>query len=195
MSGVRPDVAPCADAASSAGSTSRGNALAMRPTARLIPATKTRRPGPCQSSEGLCLRSSAAPAGGSAAGGARRASAGAHGTAPAPRRSAPRGTRPRRRAESLRSLSSILRPAGVIWTIWRRRSAWSRCLLDEPRVLELVEQPDELALVVAERVGDRALRLARALVEHGEDRVVVRVQARPRRTRRGSAPSRPSRAA
>ena len=48
--------------------------------------------------------------------------------------------------------------------------------LDEPLLLELVEQPDELAPVVAERVGDRALRLGRALVEQGEDGVVVRVQ-------------------
>src|SRR3954447_9378224 len=47
----------------------------------------------------------------------------------------------------------------------------------EARFLELVEQPDELALVVAERVGDRARRLARTLVENGEDRVVVRVEA------------------
>ena len=37
--------------------------------------------------------------------------------------------------------------------------------LDEALLLELVEQADELAAVVAERVGDRALRLARALVE------------------------------
>ena len=50
--------------------------------------------------------------------------------------------------------------------------------LDEPLLLELVEQPDELPAVVAERVGDRALRLARALVEHEQDRVVVRVQPR-----------------
>ena len=39
--------------------------------------------------------------------------------------------------------------------------------LDEALLLELVEEPDELAAVVAERVGDRALRLARALVEAG----------------------------
>ena len=39
--------------------------------------------------------------------------------------------------------------------------------LDEALLLELVEQPDELAAVVAERVGDRALRLVRALVEDG----------------------------
>jgi hypothetical protein len=35
--------------------------------------------------------------------------------------------------------------------------------LDEAALLELVEQPDQLSAVVAERVGDRALRLARAL--------------------------------
>ena len=49
--------------------------------------------------------------------------------------------------------------------------------LDQAGRLELVEQADELAAVVAERVGDRPLRLARALVEHGQDRVVVRVEA------------------
>ena len=38
--------------------------------------------------------------------------------------------------------------------------------LDQPSLLELVEQTDQLAAVVAERVGDRTLRLARALVEH-----------------------------
>src|SRR5512133_2504011 len=48
---------------------------------------------------------------------------------------------------------------------------------DEARILELVEQADELALVPAERVGDRALRLAGALVEHRKDRVVVRMEA------------------
>ena len=50
--------------------------------------------------------------------------------------------------------------------------------LDEALLLELVEEADELAAVVAERVGDRALRLVRALVEHEQDRVVVRVQPR-----------------
>src|SRR5690349_21341997 len=44
---------------------------------------------------------------------------------------------------------------------------------DEPLLLELVEQADELALVVAERSGDRALRLARAFVQHRENRMVV----------------------
>jgi len=34
--------------------------------------------------------------------------------------------------------------------------------LDEPLLLELVEQPHELAAVVAQRVGDRALRLGRS---------------------------------
>ena len=46
-----------------------------------------------------------------------------------------------------------------------------------PVRLELVEQADELTAVVAERVGDRALRLARPFVEHGQDRVVVRMKA------------------
>src|SRR5579872_1431178 len=46
--------------------------------------------------------------------------------------------------------------------------------LDQPLLLELVEQPDEPAAVVAERVGDRRLGLAGALVEGGEDAVVVR---------------------
>ena len=50
--------------------------------------------------------------------------------------------------------------------------------LDEALLLELVEQADELAAVVAERVGDRALRLARALVEREQHGVVVRAEAR-----------------
>ena len=49
--------------------------------------------------------------------------------------------------------------------------------LDQPGRLELVEQADQLAAVVAERVRDRALRLARPFVEHGQDRVVVRMEA------------------
>ena len=49
--------------------------------------------------------------------------------------------------------------------------------LDQTGLLELVEQADQLALVVAESVGDRALRLTRPLVEDGQDRVVVRMQA------------------
>ena len=48
--------------------------------------------------------------------------------------------------------------------------------LHEPLLLELVQEADELAAVVAERVGDRALRLARALVEHQHHGVVVRVE-------------------
>ena len=51
--------------------------------------------------------------------------------------------------------------------------------LDQPALLEPVEEPDELAAVDAERVGDRALRLARALVEQREDAVVVRAEAGP----------------
>ena len=49
--------------------------------------------------------------------------------------------------------------------------------LDQPDVLELVEQAHELPLVVAERVGDRALSLVGATVERSQDREVVRVQA------------------
>jgi hypothetical protein len=47
--------------------------------------------------------------------------------------------------------------------------------LDQPSLLELVEEADELALVVAARVGNRALRLVGAPVERGEDRVLLRV--------------------
>src|SRR2546429_740404 len=47
--------------------------------------------------------------------------------------------------------------------------------LDEPLLLELVEQADELAAVVAQRVGDRSLRLGRPLIEHEQDRVVIRM--------------------
>ncbi len=49
--------------------------------------------------------------------------------------------------------------------------------LDELALLELVEKADELAAVVTEDVRDRALRLARALVENRENRVVVRREA------------------
>ena len=44
---------------------------------------------------------------------------------------------------------------------------------DESPLLEVVQKADELAAVVAERVGDPALRLARALVEEREHRVVL----------------------
>jgi len=50
--------------------------------------------------------------------------------------------------------------------------------LDEPPLFEFVKQPDELAAVVAQRVGDGALRLARALSEDEENGVVVGVEAR-----------------
>ena len=50
--------------------------------------------------------------------------------------------------------------------------------LDQPAVLQLVEEPDELAAVVAERVRDRPLRLAGALVEDSQHGVVIRVQPR-----------------
>ena len=49
--------------------------------------------------------------------------------------------------------------------------------LDEAALLELVEEPDELAAVVAERVGDRPLRLAGALLEEREHRVLLRAGA------------------
>src|SRR3954469_11124999 len=48
--------------------------------------------------------------------------------------------------------------------------------LDEALLLELVEQANERAAVVAERVGDRRLGLGHALVEQGKDRVMVRAQ-------------------
>ena len=48
--------------------------------------------------------------------------------------------------------------------------------LDELLLLELVEQPDERAAVVAEAVGDLRLRLGSAALEQGEDRVVVRAE-------------------
>src|SRR5436190_649388 len=50
--------------------------------------------------------------------------------------------------------------------------------LDQPVGLELVQQPDEPAAVVAERVGDGGLRLAGALVEDREHRMVIRALAR-----------------
>ena len=49
---------------------------------------------------------------------------------------------------------------------------------DQPALLELVEQPHQLAAVVPEGVGDRSLRFAGALVEHEHHGVVVRMQAR-----------------
>src|SRR6266576_1535690 len=49
--------------------------------------------------------------------------------------------------------------------------------LDQTGLLELVEQADQLALVVAEGVGDCAWRLTRSLVEDGQDRVVIRMHA------------------
>ena len=49
--------------------------------------------------------------------------------------------------------------------------------LDQPALLELVEQPDQLAAVVAQCVGDRTLGLARALAEHGQDSMMVGMEA------------------
>jgi hypothetical protein len=48
---------------------------------------------------------------------------------------------------------------------------------DQLAILELVQQSDEVAAVVTERVSDRRLRLAGPLVEESENRVVHRVQA------------------
>jgi hypothetical protein len=45
--------------------------------------------------------------------------------------------------------------------------------------LQRVEEPDECAAVELERVGDRRLGFARALVQERQDRVVVRPVARP----------------
>ena len=45
-------------------------------------------------------------------------------------------------------------------------------------LLQLVEQSDQLTTVVAQRVGDRTLRLERALAEHEEDGEVVGVKPR-----------------
>src|SRR5579859_6321991 len=50
--------------------------------------------------------------------------------------------------------------------------------LDKPALFELVEQADELAAVVAKRVGDCSLRLARALVQHCENGVVSGVETK-----------------
>ena len=51
--------------------------------------------------------------------------------------------------------------------------------LDEPLLFEFVEQSDELAAVVPQCVGDRALRLGRSLIQHEQDRVVIRMEAGP----------------
>ena len=50
--------------------------------------------------------------------------------------------------------------------------------LDQPTLLEAVEQADELAPVELEGVGDRGLCLGRALRQQGEDAVVVEARAR-----------------
>ncbi len=46
--------------------------------------------------------------------------------------------------------------------------------LDQPVLLECVEEADELAAVELERVGDRRLRVSGSYVEQREDAVVVR---------------------
>ena len=48
--------------------------------------------------------------------------------------------------------------------------------LDQSMFLERVEQPDQLAAVELQGVGDRRLRVAGALLEQREDRVVVRAE-------------------
>jgi hypothetical protein len=50
--------------------------------------------------------------------------------------------------------------------------------LDEPLAFQIVEHSDELPAVVAQRIGDGALRLVRVLDQRDEDGVVVRVEAR-----------------
>jgi hypothetical protein len=50
--------------------------------------------------------------------------------------------------------------------------------LDEAAPLELVEEADEVATVVAEGVGDHRLRLTGLLLQEHEHRVVLRRQAR-----------------
>src|SRR5690348_6035665 len=50
--------------------------------------------------------------------------------------------------------------------------------LEQSALLELVQQPDQVAAVVAEHVGDHRLRLGRLLVEQREHCIVIRAQAR-----------------
>src|SRR5215831_8620075 len=49
--------------------------------------------------------------------------------------------------------------------------------LDVTLLLEFVEDADELAPVVPERIGDRGLGLASSFVQKREDSVVLRVEA------------------
>ena len=81
-----------------------------------------------------------------------------------PRRAAARNSFSSRRA-SVRSRPSARLPVGRDADEVAAAVAGVAAPLDQALLLELVEQADELAAVVAERVGDRALRLARALVE------------------------------
>src|SRR5262249_47870479 len=46
--------------------------------------------------------------------------------------------------------------------------------LDQAALLQLVEQSDQMAAVVSERVGDHGLRLRRLLLEQGQNREVRR---------------------
>ena len=55
--------------------------------------------------------------------------------------------------------------------------------LDQPTLLEPVQQADELAAVEPQRVRDRRLGLARPLVEEGEHAEVVRRESLSARTR------------
>jgi len=50
--------------------------------------------------------------------------------------------------------------------------------LDEVLLLELVEQPDKVASVVTEGVGDRGLGLARPFLQERQHRVVLGIQPR-----------------
>src|SRR6266540_1740298 len=50
--------------------------------------------------------------------------------------------------------------------------------LDQPALLERVKDPDELAAVERERVGDRRLRVARGLAEQRQHAVVVALEPR-----------------
>src|SRR5207302_5785180 len=49
--------------------------------------------------------------------------------------------------------------------------------LDQSTLLERVEDPDQLAAVELERVGDRRLRLSRLFAEEGKDAVVVEAES------------------
>ena len=52
---------------------------------------------------------------------------------------------------------------------------WVTLPLDQAVLLQLVEDPDQLAPVEVERIGDLRLRVPGALVEESQDCVMVRV--------------------